>query len=420
MHTLETKKIITSYINKCLIYSDAYSNRDIEELGILLNTIFKSSTLYEKFKIYPQKENDRYLLEQYINECVFDYLDKCSAENDSIFKFDLDHYIYISMKIWRDYNDSVEKESLPFPGLLIYTLKEIQSIIEHYRYFERFYSIRQNEIVEISRDTYIDIAQQTAKDVAKDIAEKTAIKITTEVIQDSINNVQIEAKLAEIQAKAAQENATTAATVAADIAVKNEMVKVTRTVSETTVTVLGIFSAIVITVVAGLIFSSSVFENISSAGLSKVILTTSVVGFVCVNILIAMFYYIDRYKYADEKKENKEDTRSIKVIIKDNIRNIIKHHFWICFINTILLILIVVSMILCIINQVMFDNQTQDNNSGVGSSNNTNINIDVSGNPSDSTTLDSFEIGTELESIETEIETPEDNSVDESKTSSID
>ena len=65
----------------------------------------------------------------------------------------------------------------------------------------------------------------------------------------------------------------------------------------------------------------------------------------------------------------------------------------------------------------MFDNPIQGNNSCAGSSNNINVNIGESIIPSDSTTTDSFEIETELESIETENQ--KDDSTDESETSNI-
>ncbi len=444
MHTSKVKRKITSYINKCLIYSDTYSVEDIQELEKTLKEICDDLEIYEAIKYYPEKENDRYLLEQYVFECVDDYLNHCPSDTvPDIFKFSLDLFIHISQEKWDKIIHSAEKTDWRFPSALLFALKEVQSTIRHYNYFESFSTIRQQE----KDHKYVCLAEQVATD--------TATKRTTDIINKSLDKVQQMAQEAENRAVNAQTKATEATTQATEAttqateaatqateaatqanqaavqanqaavqaneaaknAVNKEMVKVTRTVSETTVTVLGIFSAIVITVVAGLIFSSSVFENISSAGLSKVLLITSVVGFVCVNILVAMFYYIDRYRYAGEKEENDDDNRKIKEIIKDNIRIIIKKHFWICFINAILLILIVVSMILCIVNQVMFDNPIQGNNSCAGSSNNINVNIGESIIPSDSTTTDSFEIETELESIETE--NKKDDSTDESETSNI-
>ena len=122
----------------------------------------------------------------------------------------------------------------PFPPILEFALKYIQEMSEHYRIFSSFYDVR-------SKETALEILENVKKEAADKANE--AVKTATEE-----------------SAKKAVESA-----------VEEKMKEVTKDISETSVTILGIFAGIVLTIVAGLFYSSSVIDNINSASIYKLI-----------------------------------------------------------------------------------------------------------------------------------------------------
>lgn len=72
------------------------------------------------------------------------------------------------------------------------------------------------------------------------------------------------------------------------------MAEVSTKASETSVTILGMFSCIVLTVVAGLFYSSSVIANISSDNFIELIAAASIVGLVCIDMISIMFIFIEK------------------------------------------------------------------------------------------------------------------------------
>lgn len=66
------------------------------------------------------------------------------------------------------------------------------------------------------------------------------------------------------------------------------------------IAILGIFSAIVITVVAGLIFTSSVLENIEKASIYRLLFVVWLVGFILFAILQSLFAFIEHIASSKE------------------------------------------------------------------------------------------------------------------------
>ncbi|MFV0480466.1 MAG: hypothetical protein ACK5LP_00615, partial [Campylobacteraceae bacterium] len=60
----------------------------------------------------------------------------------------------------------------------------------------------------------------------------------------------------------------------------------------TFVTILGIFSALVITFMSGLVFSSSIFSNLATAHIYKIGALSALVGIVTLSMLYFLFYFI--------------------------------------------------------------------------------------------------------------------------------
>lgn len=76
------------------------------------------------------------------------------------------------------------------------------------------------------------------------------------------------------------------------------------------IAILGIFAAVVLAFTTGIAFSTSVLENISTVSIYRIVIVSLLIGLVILNILFALFFYID-------KLVNK--TRQIKPIIISNI-----------------------------------------------------------------------------------------------------
>ncbi len=97
------------------------------------------------------------------------------------------------------------------------------------------------------------------------------------------------------------------------------------------ITILGIFASIVLTFSGGMIFSTSVLENIGNASAYRIIIIALIIGFVLLNSIIALIMYIGKIIHV--KKEKK----GIGEIIKENA-------FWIS-INAIIVTLIILTYI---------------------------------------------------------------------------
>lgn len=59
------------------------------------------------------------------------------------------------------------------------------------------------------------------------------------------------------------------------------------------IAILGIFSAVVLTFVGGIAFSTSVLENIAQASVYRILIVTLIIGVVLVNSFFGMFYYVN-------------------------------------------------------------------------------------------------------------------------------
>lgn len=59
------------------------------------------------------------------------------------------------------------------------------------------------------------------------------------------------------------------------------------------IAILGIFSAVVLTFIGGIAFSTSVLENIARASVYRILIVTLMIGVVLVNSFFGMFYYVN-------------------------------------------------------------------------------------------------------------------------------
>jgi len=95
----------------------------------------------------------------------------------------------------------------------------------------------------------------------------------------------------------------------ADISKKAEIIneKVEKTQQESKsmqkeyIAILGIFASVVLALTAAFAFSTSVLENMHQSSIYRIMIVASVIGLVFVNLIYALFYYIDRIVHGKNK-----------------------------------------------------------------------------------------------------------------------
>lgn len=76
----------------------------------------------------------------------------------------------------------------------------------------------------------------------------------------------------------------------------NEMEQKIESIHKDSITILGIFASIVLSFTAGIVFSSSVLENVHKASPYRIVGTILLIGFVLTNIITILLVYIDRIR----------------------------------------------------------------------------------------------------------------------------
>lgn len=98
------------------------------------------------------------------------------------------------------------------------------------------------------------------------------------------------------------------------------------------ITILGIFAAIIMTIVSGLVYSSSVLEHMHTVGPYRLIAVIGLIGIVTFNVLYVFFYFIKAlifescedkngcYDKSDEKKDDCPEKSDEKKSIWDKFK----------------------------------------------------------------------------------------------------
>lgn len=152
---------------------------------------------------------------------------------------------------------------------------------------------------EIKREATKDATREATKESTKSVAEATAkVKIEVENAKNAAKTAADEAvdiAIREVlQKKQIDEEISSS--------IDKQMNRVSKHITETSVTILGIFAGIVLTVVAGLFYSSAVMESVKDAHICRLVIAGSLVGLVGVNLIAIMFIYIDKLRTTVDKE----------------------------------------------------------------------------------------------------------------------
>lgn len=159
------------------------------------------------------------------------------------------------------------------------------------------------------RQSMQNAVQTARKEISEIVKEQTTVakkeaedaKDQATVAKKEAEDAKVQATVAKKEAGDAKTQAKNAAKDAAENAVSKEMNRVSSKVSETSVTILGIFAAIVLTAITGLLYSSSVLESVNTANFPRLICIVSFVGLVCYHIIALLFRCIERITDKSQK-----------------------------------------------------------------------------------------------------------------------
>lgn len=202
------------------------------------------------------------------------------------------------------------------PKVFEYAFECIKEASESYRLFENFYRRRRDELEHTVKRT-IDPELNHARAELFKFAEQAGKNAADVATEQANQTVQKAATKAAEQAKSHAEDAAIKAKEAValvDVEIQKKMADISTKASETSVTILGMFTCIVLTIVAGLFYSSSVIANIRADNFTELIAAASVVGIVCFDMISIMFLFI-------EKNREKTSTSSLmqKIIVGVNL-----------------------------------------------------------------------------------------------------
>lgn len=119
--------------------------------------------------------------------------------------------------------------------------------------------------------------------------------------------------------------------------------------------ILGIFSSVLLACIGGFIFSTSVFSNIQSVSIYRLVLILSLVALVIVNIIYSVFYYVEllvfgtNINHLESQREEKPEKEKFENEKSEKEKKKKKLRFWtwpICIINFIICLVILLDIII--------------------------------------------------------------------------
>lgn len=215
--------------------------------------------------------------------CIKMITDKVSEKEDPF-----EDYSSERLKQYRDnLSEIVNRDSLPWIFDYIIEIVDLQcsefSFIIFYnrRLIEKFDSVQQRQSVALSK------IQDISAKAEKQLQEINKTSLETQKRLEEAKDVSSNATKAIQDAEGAIGKAKNAYEIADEASKK---------ITDTTVTVLGMFTGIVITIVAGILFASSVLGNVAESNFFRLICAASLVGLICFHLIALMFRFIDKFR----------------------------------------------------------------------------------------------------------------------------
>lgn len=320
----------------------------------------RQEVLEERIKVMAKnilEEIDIGIIAIELRDAVYDEgFEHCTPELftliSEIFKEDNDYSLDFLSENIIQLRDYIEKD-------YITGIKEFESIAEHvdklcdYVNLEigrlNYYLIDNSKIKDLdTRISTVDTAVSQTSDNFKDLDEKIS-RLDAEVTQTDEKTKSLDTKISELDISINQTDGkigdldTEISSLDADV---NQAVEKTEKLNKfydgmkekveslqrDSITILGIFASIVLTFTGGMIFSSSVLENIGNASAYRIIIIALIIGLVIINSVISLIMYMGKIiRFKDERR------KGIKEWFSGNI-------YWVS-INVIFITLVVITYI---------------------------------------------------------------------------
>ena len=271
---------------------------NIEKIEEFCNLVFvQSDTLdFDTFKVYIDDiisngieiAGGKHEIRFVVRTKVLNYIHDCRLKQLPFFAFASDssyNRLRISFEdYYRNRYREINKTDSKFPTAFEHAFDYIQETIDSHTLFEEFSIQMTRNAVEYAKKEASEASEsamlsaKVSAETAKDAANQAASKAVDVAIEQVVKDKKMEGYAKNI--------------------IDDQINRVTKNISETSVTILGIFAGIVLTVVAGLFYSSSVIESANSTNFFRLLSVSSLVGFVCFNLIALMFRYIERIKHS--------------------------------------------------------------------------------------------------------------------------
>jgi len=225
-------------------------------------------------------------------EKTFEHIDSYHGvqNGQTPFDFDIDNnyqnYVDFFVSEYKKGNNYSEP-----PKIFFCVFRCIKEASENYKLYEKFYQLQESSMEE-SINALVESKAEKAATTAAKFASGLAVKLANEAADDARQSLK---KIKEEENNIAQnviKKASTEVNKSVNDLIKDKSVEMNLNISSTSVTILGIFAGIVLTIVAGLFYSSLVLESVSSANFYRLLSIASLVGLVCLHLVIVMFRYI--------------------------------------------------------------------------------------------------------------------------------
>ncbi len=289
----ETKEVINELCDIILINGDVLDKNKRKQY--IENYISKNIKL----------SGDNYEVRHVVQKKVVQYIDDCPSVQ--LFQFATDSKFHYYRKEFKEdyysywYSQKQSILDVEYPEVFEYVFDFIQESIDSHTLFRNFSIRTMDDAVNRAKREAEDAAQSAANSAM--IAVEKAEKAADEAAEKAIKTVLKSDKITESISQKINE----------------QMVYVTRKVSETSVTILGIFAGIVLAVVGGMFYSSSVMENLYHTNLDKLICIAALVGFIFFNLIVILFRYVERIRNSGcvlETNDTQEGTKRFFAWIK--------------------------------------------------------------------------------------------------------
>ena len=271
---------------------DNISTETKEAINELCDIILINGDVLDKNKRKQYIENyinkninisgDNYEVRYVVQKKVVQYIVDCPSVQ--LFQFATDSKFHYYRKEFKEYyydywySQTQSISDVEYPEVFEYVFDFIQESIDSHTLFRNFSIKIMDDAVNRAKREAEDAAQSAAN--SANIAVQKAEKAADEAAEKAIKTVLKSNKITESISQKIDE----------------QMIYVTRNVSETSVTILGIFAGIVLAVVGGLFYSSSVIDNIYHSNFYRVLCIAALAGFVFFNLIIIMFIYIEKIR----------------------------------------------------------------------------------------------------------------------------